>query len=156
MGRRRTQTKGPRSPTPTTTVGSPVEPKDEVEAKLAARGFDLSDTGILLRHVNAIRATGSDGARMLAYMRTREKVHALHLKRTQTPEWAKGALLPIEEDDDHATHGPRWFQPPVVLFHYEDRLRAFELFLFGSVLTLPRHDAALIHLGAAMRAASLD
>ena len=95
-----------------------VDRDTEIAAQWAAAGLDLSDAGIRARH-----ALSTPGRSLEEYLRVRALADALC--RPKRPEARQQRLL---------------------LFQYEDRLRALELHLFGSVLSLPPHDALLIAL----------
>ena len=93
------------------------EPGEALAARWVAAGLDLSDAGIRARHA----PLGTPGLCLEEYLRVRALADALRAPSND----AKARLI---------------------LFQYEDRLRALELHLFGSVLSLPPHDPLLIAL----------
>ena len=104
-----------------------ADPDTEIATRWAAAGLDLSDAGIRARHT----PLGTPGQCLEEYLRVRAMADRL---RAPTHTNLKAS--------DADTHQRR----RLLLFRYEDRLRALELHLFGSVLSLPPHDPLLIAL----------
>lgn len=102
-----------------------ADPDTEIATRWAAAGLDLSDAGIRARHT----PLGTPGQCLEEYLRVRAMAD-----RLRAPTHTKAS--------DADTHQRR----RLLLFRYEDRLRALELHLFGSVLSLPPHDPLLIAL----------
>jgi hypothetical protein len=102
-----------------------ADPDTEIATRWAAAGLDLSDAGIRARHT----PLGTPGQCLEEYLRVRAMAD-----RLRAPTNLKAS--------DADTHQRR----RLLLFRYEDRLRALELHLFGSVLSLPPHDPLLIAL----------
>jgi hypothetical protein len=103
-----------------------ADPDTEIATRWAAAGLDLSDAGIRARHA----PLGTPGQCLEEYLRVRAVAD-----RLRAPNGNHKA-------SDADTHQRR----RLLLFRYEDRLRALELHLFGSVLSLPPHDPLLIAL----------
>jgi hypothetical protein len=110
--------------------------RTSIETKLAMRGYDLSDRAILNRNAHRLHCT--EGQRMERYMELRDYVQALHQGTPLSTATTTKSNVPLQR------------------FLAEDALRAFELCLFGSVLTLPAHDPLLIHLGVVARSYNAD
>jgi hypothetical protein len=95
----------------------------EIATRWAAAGLDLSDAGIRARHT----PLGTPGQCLEEYLRVRataDRLRASHNTKASDSDTRRRLFL----------------------FRYEDRLRALELHLFGSVLSLPPHDPLLIVL----------